>query len=46
MISLGGVIVRLVGLAMGELCDSMPREGSFVSLARELVGPAWAAGVG
>jgi amino acid transporter, AAT family len=43
---LGGLIVWLVALAMGELCVSMPREGSFVSFAHELVGPSWAAGVG
>ena len=44
--ALGGVIVYLVAAAMGELCAEMPREGSFVSFARELVGAPWAAGVG
>lgn len=43
---LGGAIVWLVAIAMGELCVELPREGSFVSFARELVSPAWAAGVG
>lgn len=43
---LGGVIVWLVAMAMGELSAGMAREGSFVSQARELVGRPWAAGVG
>ena len=43
---LGGFIVWLVARAMGELCVEMPREGSFVSCARELIGSEWAAGVG
>ncbi len=44
--ALGGIIVWLVALAMGELCREMPREGSFVSFAKELIGAPWAAGVG
>jgi len=44
--ALGGVIVWFVAMAMGELCAEMPREGSFVSFARELIGAPWAAGVG
>jgi AAT family amino acid transporter len=43
---LGGVIVWLVSMAMGELSAGMAREGSFVSQSRELVGRPWAAGVG
>ncbi|MEK7743960.1 MAG: amino acid permease, partial [Elusimicrobiota bacterium] len=43
---LGGFIVWLVARAMGELCVEMPREGSFVSCSRELIGGEWAAGVG
>ena len=43
---LGGVIVWLVANGMGELCVAMPRSGSFVSFAREMVGRPWAAGVG
>jgi AAT family amino acid transporter len=43
---LGGLIVWLVSMAMGELCVGMNREGSFVSQSRELLGRPWAAGVG
>jgi AAT family amino acid transporter len=43
---LGGLIVWLVSMAMGELCVRMSREGSFVSQSRELLGRPWAAGVG
>lgn len=43
---LGGAIVWMVALAMGELCVELPREGSFVSFAKELVSSPWAAGVG
>lgn len=44
--SIGGLIVWLVAMAMGELSVAMPREGSFVSHSRELLGRPWAAGVG
>jgi amino acid transporter, AAT family len=43
---LGGLIVWLVANGMGELCVALPRAGSFVSFAREMVGRPWAAGVG
>lgn len=43
---LGGAIVWLVANAMGELCVGLPRSGSFVSYAGELVSRPWAAGVG
>ncbi|MEK6580502.1 MAG: amino acid permease [Bdellovibrionota bacterium] len=43
---LGGVIVWLVAIAMGELSVGMPRAGSFISQSRELLGKHWAAGVG
>ena len=43
---LGGAIVWLVANGMGELCVAIPRSGSFVSFAREMVGRPWAAGVG
>ncbi len=46
----GGLIVWLVAMAMGELCVAMPREGGFVTHAHELFGPKWgpvlASGVG
>lgn len=43
---LGGLIVWLVAMAMGELCVEIPCEGSFVTYARTFVGAPWAAGVG
>lgn len=43
---LGGLIAWFVAMAMGELCVSMPRDGSFVSQSSELLGKHWAAGVG
>jgi len=43
---LGGLIVWLVSMAMGELAVGMSRQGSFVSQSRELLGRPWAAGVG
>src|SRR5271170_834342 len=43
---LGGWIVWMVALAMADLAVKMPREGSFVSYASELVNRPWAAGVG
>lgn len=43
---LGGLIVWLVALAMGELCVGMARKGTFISHASELLGRPWAAGVG
>lgn len=43
---LGGLIVWLVAMAMGELCIELPCEGSFVTYARTFVGAPWAAGVG
>lgn len=43
---IGGLIVWFVAMAMGELCVAMPREGSFVSHATELLGRPLGAGVG
>ncbi len=43
---LGGLIVWLVAMAMGELSVGMAREGGFVSQSSELFGRHWAAGVG
>ena len=43
---LGGLIVWLVSMAMGELCVGMMREGSFIAHSAELIGKPWAAGVG
>ena len=43
---LGGLIVWLVAMAIGELAVGMPREGSFVSQSRELMGRPWSAGIG
>lgn len=43
---LGGFIVWSIAQAMVELSVSMPREGSFVSQAKELIGSPWAASVG
>lgn len=44
--AVGGLIVWAVAMAMGEVSVGLPREGSFVSHARELMGRPWAAGVG
>lgn len=43
---IGGWIVWKVAVSMADLAVKMPREGSFVSYARELVGRPWASGVG
>src|SRR5262245_406847 len=43
---LGGVIIICVMLCLGELAMARPVTSSFVSYAREYIGPAWACGVG
>jgi AAT family amino acid transporter len=44
--ALGGLIVYLVMIALGELAVSIPISGSFVTYASEFISPSWAAGVG
>lgn len=44
--ALGGLIVYLVMIALGELAVAIPISGSFVNYASEFISPSWAAGVG
>lgn len=44
--ALGGLIVYLVMIALGELAVAIPISGSFVTYATEFISPSWAAGVG
>ncbi len=44
--AIGGVIIYAVMMAFGELLVNIPRRGSFVSYAREFLGPSISAGVG
>ncbi|MBU5612299.1 amino acid permease [Geomonas azotofigens] len=44
--ALGGLIVYLVMIALGELAVAIPISGSFVTYASEFISPSWAAGVG
>jgi amino acid transporter, AAT family len=44
--ALGGIIVYSVMMSFGELLVNLPRRGSFISYAREFIGPSAAAGVG
>ncbi|MCX5773067.1 MAG: amino acid permease [Fusobacteria bacterium] len=44
--ALGGLIVYMVMLCLGELSVALPTSSSFVSYAAEFVSPAWACGVG
>lgn len=44
--ALGGFIVYLVMIALGELAVAIPISGSFVTYASEFISPSWAAGVG
>jgi AAT family amino acid transporter len=43
---LGGLVVYLVMICMGELSVAMPVSGSFVTYASEFISRPWAAGVG
>lgn len=43
---LGGAIVLSVMLCLAELAVAKPVSGSFVTYAREYIGPTWACGVG
>lgn len=43
---LGGIIIYLTMLCMGELAVAMPTSGSFVNYASDFISPAFACGVG
>lgn len=43
---LGGAIVWMVMVCMGELAVAIPISGSFVTYAADFISPTWAAGVG
>lgn len=43
---LGGLVIYLVMICMGELSVAMPVSGSFVTYASEFISRPWAAGVG
>jgi AAT family amino acid transporter len=43
---LGGIIIYAVMMAFGELLVNLPRRGSFVSYAKEFMGPSAATGIG
>lgn len=43
---LGGLIVYLVMLCLGELAAAIPISGSFVTYAVDFISPAWACGLG
>jgi len=43
---LGGCIIYMVMLCLGELAVALPTSGSFVTYAADYISPAWACGVG
>lgn len=43
---LGGGIILMVMLCLGELAVAMPISGSFITYAADYISPAWACGVG
>jgi amino acid transporter, AAT family len=43
---LGGIIIYLVMLCLGELAVAIPIAGSFVTYAADFISPTWACGVG